>query len=407
MVTSAYDQAAVKSFYHKNNNLLGKYDYVRTLWEEEIIRINTWPFLEKLLARKNKGLRILDLGCGSGDGYELFFGSTKDPAGGEYQRKLNGDLLEEYTGVDINASLLDMGSRLFEGSENIRFMRADFLEELPVRQEPSYDLYLGNFGTFSHCSDEQLIKLFADIGRHGHDGSLIIGDWLGCYAYEWQNYWPTGEELFEDYTLPYTLSYLREANEKNQLEFEVFSLRLMHPRVLDELLCEASRQSGVNFKVLIAFDRSIMVGRHLETGDYFSYPHPLRTQINSLLAPGRCTDLTQLLCFYQPRNGFDTLNIWYANLAEAWNGLVMLTENLLAGKKVEICFKQINSSLGAEKGMLLCNLMKKNKNLGLENFRANIMEPQLAYVLRSIENYSQKALGAGHGLTVVVEVSKS
>ena len=38
--------------------------------------------------------------------------------------------------------------------------------------------------------------------------------------------------------------------------------------------------------------------------------------------------------------------------------------------------------------------------------RANIIEPQLGYALRSLESNMQKGLGCGHGFIVILKVNK-
>ena len=71
---SAYDEAITSGQYRKVTGLTGKYDNVRRLWEDEVMRLFLQPYLERMVDRKRQrgeGLRILDLGCGSGDGYEL------------------------------------------------------------------------------------------------------------------------------------------------------------------------------------------------------------------------------------------------------------------------------------------------------------------------------------------------
>jgi hypothetical protein len=54
---------------------VGKYDNVRRYWEDEITRHFLYPHLRKLKAHSlsllQRRLRIMDLGCGGADGYEL------------------------------------------------------------------------------------------------------------------------------------------------------------------------------------------------------------------------------------------------------------------------------------------------------------------------------------------------
>ncbi|MGP0128494.1 MAG: hypothetical protein ACTMUB_04265 [cyanobacterium endosymbiont of Rhopalodia musculus] len=55
-------------------NLFGKYDNVRTYWEDQLTRIVLRPFLSDLVdnrRKNNQGIRIVDLGCGAGQGYDI------------------------------------------------------------------------------------------------------------------------------------------------------------------------------------------------------------------------------------------------------------------------------------------------------------------------------------------------
>ena len=73
----AYTEAVRSGLYAKQSGLVGKYDNVRRLWEDEITRILLRPHLQRLIQRCRTSLRrirILDLGCGSADGFELLSG---------------------------------------------------------------------------------------------------------------------------------------------------------------------------------------------------------------------------------------------------------------------------------------------------------------------------------------------
>ncbi|RLB36744.1 MAG: class I SAM-dependent methyltransferase, partial [Deltaproteobacteria bacterium] len=75
----AYSQAFNTGRYEKVTGLFGKYDNVRRLWEDQITSIFLRPHLNNLVDYKKKRLerlRILDLGCGAADGYDLIMGVT-------------------------------------------------------------------------------------------------------------------------------------------------------------------------------------------------------------------------------------------------------------------------------------------------------------------------------------------
>lgn len=404
-VQNAYDQASGSGLYQKPSGLHGKYDNVRRFWEDTVTRIHVRPYLERLARGRagNGGLRILDLGCGSGDGYELLFGpvvenGVEGGAGIVFPR----ELLAEYAGVDVNGGLLEQGRSALRGEDRARFLQGDFLRGLPVAGEPAYELYLANYGTLSHCRDSQLVGLLADIAAHARHGSLVIGDWLGCYAYEWQDYWVP--EPLPDYNIPYVISYLYPERERARLQLDAFRLRLMHPEMLRGLVREAGDRAGVNLEVLGMFDRSILVGRHIETGDYHPTPQPLRTLVNSLLEPDRITDLNRLTALYEPKPGFEALNDWFLAFQQIWNGLIRYTQSLLTGQETG-AFDELPAP-AARAAETIRLLVERTRDLELEEVRAGIIEPQLAYALRRLECELQQGMGVGHGLTAVLEVRK-
>src|SRR5690606_24250098 len=69
-----YAETVARGFYGKNvGGLSGKYDNVRAHWEDAMTRVALRPFVRETVAqctRARRGVRILDLGCGAGQGYE-------------------------------------------------------------------------------------------------------------------------------------------------------------------------------------------------------------------------------------------------------------------------------------------------------------------------------------------------
>lgn len=66
-----FDVAAQQGFYGlERGNLKGKKDYVRKFWEDTIIKLTVRDPIEKLLTKRDN-IRIIDLGCGGGEGFDL------------------------------------------------------------------------------------------------------------------------------------------------------------------------------------------------------------------------------------------------------------------------------------------------------------------------------------------------
>ena len=70
----AYTEAVKSGLYAKRSGLVGKYDNVRRYWEDQLTRYTLHIFLAPFVYAKRKALervRVIDLGCGSGEGYEI------------------------------------------------------------------------------------------------------------------------------------------------------------------------------------------------------------------------------------------------------------------------------------------------------------------------------------------------
>lgn len=413
-IRSPYTQALASGRYAKPTGLQGKYDHVRRFWEDELTGFFLQPYLKELVERKRlsgEGLRILDLGCGSGDGLELL---TDIPAPDLDLRGARFRLLREediafYKGVDINEALLAQGEEYFclhPLKERIVLTPGDFCQGLPVAPgEPPYDVYFTSFGTLSHCKDAELKQLLAEIAWHAAEGSLIIGDWLGRYAYEWQTLWT--QEPKPDEVIDYVISYLGPATEGEAQALSSFPLRLISPAEIRKIVAAAGAEAGVELKEACFFDRSLFVGRHMETSQYNPYALPLRGRVNSLFEPQVRTPLEELIISYHPEEGYPELNAFFEKFTFGWNSLVYLTQQALAGEAALLSKEEENYPLEVvAKIKGLQKLIRATGGLTGIDPRASIVEPQLAYALRNLEREYQQGLGAGHGLGAVFIVGR-
>jgi len=405
MVNKCYEQAQNTGLYEKPASLRGKYDNVRRFWEDEITCLFIKPHLEtvrRAAESEERGVRVLDLGCGSGDGYELITSAAdrKANAGIQDHRVLPENVIETYLGIDINPGLLEQGRKAFKKNERVYFQEGSFAGGLPLDEgEKPFDLYLSTYGTFSHCTDSTAVKLLADIADHANAGAIVVADWLGWQSYEWQDLWT--ETLAEDQVMQYVISYLVEADERENTEFEPFDLRLMNKETICSIVERASKQCSKKFRILDIFDRSIFTGRHVETGDYYPRPQPLRRVMNSLLETGRRTELQQAHVDYVPREGFQEANNYFKHLAHCWNSLVQYVSDLLEGKNV---FPPAGPPVLQRAASTMQHLVQATAALDLEDARANIIEPQLAFQLRGLEAQLQQGEGRAHGIVAVLRV---
>lgn len=418
----AYTEAVCSGLYAKNSGLVGKYDNVRRYWEDEITRMFLRPHLQRLLERKQaimQRVRILDLGCGSADGYELLTGVRQRESDLEdvEVNLLTPDVLGYYKGVDLNEDLLVQARGIYGDNPKLEFAQADFLDGLPVVEgEKPYDLYFTSYGTCSHHNDDEtMIELLADIARRVDDYAVIFCDWLGRYSYEWQSLWTN--DLTQKRNMDYVVSYIYEAEEREQRRdnLQHLSLRLVCRQEAENIVAEASRRAGVEIKPLRYFDRSVLIGRHMDTAEYNRHAQPLREAVNSLHEDNVRTDFSTLLFDYAPKPGFEFINDFFEQLQMCWNRLVMYVEELLqlydeSGQH----FSLEPTAIPASYPPVLRNMMQRMRRVvegvgwletGLP--RENVIEPQLGYALRQLVIELQPGLGYGHGLVGVFEIDKA
>lgn len=410
---SAYDEAVKSGQYEKVTGLTGKYDNVRRLWEDEVTRLFLQPFLQRMVDCKKQvvgRLRILDLGCGSGDGYELLMGAKRgDTSLSQHTNvAIEPGLLEFYKGVDLNPALIAQAEAIYGHRDNMVFVEGN-INELNLENDEPYDLCLASYGTLSHNGHEQNIQLLANLARNGHDGTLIIADWLGRYSYEWQILW--NSDLTREQWMDYVISYIYPEEERKYRELSSLNLSLLSRQEVLTIIECARRQSGVKIRLKQLFDRSVLVGRHIDTKDYNPHVQPLRHRVNSLFEPNMRTDLESLLVDYVSSDGFTAVNEFYTRFQESWNTLVGYVITLLshydaakpsARPRIELRHPQALRMTMAEMQRLITATHRSK----MRDVRANIIESALGYALRELEMRLQRGLGCGHGLVAILELEK-
>ena len=417
----AYTEAVKSGLYAKKSGLVGKYDNVRRYWEDEITRTFLRPHLWRLIQRSQsmmRRVRVLDLGCGSADGYELLAGiRQRDSDLNDVEVDLlTPENLGLYKGVDLNEDLLEQARTIYGGNPKMVFEQADFTEGLPLGEnEKPYDLYFASFGTCSHHNDDEtLIHLLSDIAGRVESYCIIVCDWIGRYSYEWQTLWTN--DLAENRNMDYVVSYIydKEEREERRDELQHIYLRLICRQEAEGIVSEASKRAGVEIKPLAFFDRSVFTGRHMDTAEYNLHAQPIRHAVNSLHEANQRTDLGLALVNYVPRAGFDFINDYLELLQMCWNTLVIYVDELLR------TYDETQSELASELPPIpasypkpLREMMERMRKviagvgwLGIGLPRENIIEPQLGYALRHLIMNLQQGRGCGHGLVGIFEVDK-
>lgn len=406
-----YEQAVHNGHYAKDTGgLVGKHDNVRRYWEDELTGLVVRDALERLLLEKKRALErlhILDLGCGSGEGYELLTNIRRRTSGVETANSLlvTPELVGLYLGVDISHAMVEQGRATYAGNGKIAFERGDLRGGLPpvVGRHP-FDLYFSSYGSLSHLKDQELEHLLVEIAQHAGEHALVVVDLLGKFSYEWQDEWDTKER---SHMRDYSMAYLHPDGEAEDQEIEHFPMRYWTQQELEQFLARVSQQSGRSVSLRRSFDRSILVGRHMDTALYNPKAPALRRAVNMLHESNHRTELRDLLFDYHPKPGFDHVNRFFEHIQMAWNLVVSYCIDLLSSDEMDPEHEDVEAFpepvAGAVKtvGKVIDNV----RWMRMGDPRANIIEPQLAYTLRSLEIGLQQGQGYAHGLVGIVEIT--
>ncbi len=350
-------------------------DRVKVEWEE--------PFSEGLCGDviaaigPRPTLRVLDVGCGTGDGLALLSRlSQKHP-------RLVTAL--EYVGLDVDDDMVDTARAVHAGRDDAEFIRGDVREGVPT--DP-FDVYLSCGVPYSHLTTDELnsalVQIFSTIRRNRTYSAVVI-DVLGRYSLEWVRNWEASR-------WPYRMSFFEsdKAASPTQMSFYCSD-------ELGSVVDRAAAKAGCEVTGSAFYDRSVTVGRHTTTGEFNESLPPYRTLVNKLLDPDEVLDPCELL-FY-PELGPAPARVlrFFEHFSSAWNALVL-------------------DALGRRQ-QSIGNRARRRRGLGRQatavdfgviaeptDFEAWVSGPALARELQHLEASMQGGLGAAHSLTAVVLV---
>ncbi len=408
----AYSQAATSGKYDRGQAYYSKYDNVRLFWEDALTRKYIKPSVAARLETckaKGRGLRILDMGCGSGDGFELYMQIPADVSDlrSDTNRLIEYDDIEAYMGVDLNEELLKQNSERWGNDPKMAFHRADLSKGLPdVRDEKPYDIYSTTYGTLSHLKREQTIQLLCDIVQHGENGAVVVCDWLGRFSYEWQDLW--NDDTSGEQWMDYYISYIYPPEKRKEVELSLLKLRLVtKEEITQHVLGPVRDRAGDGLELKGFYDRSIFIGRHIDTGDYNPHARPLRQYVNSLFERSLRTPLKALLTPYHPHEKIRAENEFFQRAFDAWNYVVSQCAAVCYDEPVAPEFEEIDPpTVAIDTVSRFRDLANQLDRFCTDDIRADILEVQLAFLLRELEAAFQQGHGNGHGLIGVFEIRK-
>ncbi len=409
--TEFYESAVSMGFYgREDSGLTGKKDNVRKFWEDVFIKLVTRPFIENR-PNDDKKLRILDLGAGSGEGFELL---THIPSSNPSQSSAKDFVIKKsdielYRGIDISPAMISQGRANYSDYGNVSFSYANLEDGLPaeVLKDRPYDLYFSSYGSLSHLHPESMEKLMEQIFKHGNNGSILLFDIHGKFSPAWPKHWAESKTF-----LPYTMAYLLPGDKRKEEKVEWFNLCYWSPDELKAMLNRAAGKAGVNINILYLLDRSIFVGRHIDTGLLSTKSMQYRYQVNRLLDHGYRGEVEHLKVDLSHLDKYKDINpkVWdrLTDYCHKWNKIIYLLEALMNSqdKKVKDFIENTNIELMSDDLKFITWLYRNADRFPVVDFWASLIGPQIAVILRNIEMSYSEGVGCGHGLICGLEVIK-
>lgn len=325
-------------------------DPVKTMLEEVVTHRVLRDAITRIRREPGRPLRVLDVGCGTGDGLALLTERHGALA------PLTDEHTLDYLGVDIDPDMVDT-ARSLHPRQPAKFAVADMRAEPPAGD---FDLYLSCGVPYSHLPHEDVVEVLTGLMRRiveTRDSAVLVVDVLGRYSVEWTPKWP-------ETRWSYNMSFFEDATETLHDRMSFFDRGS-----LDEVLVEAATRAGARLSGTTFTDRSVLAGRHTATRSFNPAIPPYRTLLNEL-ARGNTDVVPAQLRFEPPAEPAPRqVELFFAAFAERWNRIL---------------------TTAARDGQGLSSAEHAK---------------QLATALFACEQQVQQGLGVGHSLiaTVVVE----
>ncbi|MBV8995208.1 MAG: class I SAM-dependent methyltransferase [Pseudonocardiales bacterium] len=327
-----------------------RHDAVKMQWEEPATR----RLLDDVISHLAQGgtLRVLDIGCGVGDGLTLLRSAPRSR-----HRILVPGILH-YTGLDLNNELLDAARWLHQSDNNARFIHGDVRDGIPDGQ---FDLFLSCGVPYSHLTTAELNPVLHNLftaARTAPRPVAIIVDVLGRYSIEWTTHW-------DDQRWPYRMSFFSSGKPATSIDMTCYS-----GAELRTTMSTAAAQVGCPLSGIDCYDRSIMVGRHTTTEEFTPNLRPYRRLVNDLVNPSVEVDYNDLLFDVSIPDAPPPITQFFRSFSHSWNMLVTQVRDL-------------------------------SHTASNRDHVANVLQPMLAHGLERLEATTQQGLGVGHSLTAV------
>jgi SAM-dependent methyltransferase len=310
-------------------------------------------------------------------------------------------------GLDISPAMIDQGRKNYAGCATVRFEEADLGDGFPLGEEAPFDIYFSSYSSLSHITDEELAALTCQILQHVRGRAYLVYDLLGRFSPEWPQYWREDARA----RLPYNMAYLLGPEERTPERVENFPVTYWSAAELEALVAAAARATGRRAAVAVRKDRSILIGRHMDTGLLNDHPLAVRRAVNCLFERDYRGDVAHLgmdLAFLDAYR--DVHPEAYARIRQYhsdWMTVVGVYAALAASDNATVkrLIEEARPDLSDELKMLAW-IFRNAARFPAVDFWGSVMGPQVACVLRNLEYGLPPALGCGHGLLAVVEIKE-
>jgi SAM-dependent methyltransferase len=309
--------------------------------------------VRKLQLRGGQPLRVLDLGCGIGDGFDLL----TEAHGG--MSPASGGHPVDYVGLDADADMIATAKSVHT-DHGVSFHVGDMRGQLP---DQDFDLYLSCGVPYSHLTVEECEDVIAEIMTRVAETrrrAALVVDVLGRFSIEWVPKW--GETRWD-----YAMTFFEDTSERLEQPMTFFDRAS-----LEDVIMAASARAGIWPVDVLFNDRSILTGRHTTTKAFNSSIPPYRTLVNDLGRGSLDVTLADLR-FDPPVHGAPSGILAFFEIFSArWNMAVGQAQRDRDGRPV----REVDATA-------------------------------LASALMQCERQEQRGLGVGHSLTATVVIDAS
>lgn len=375
-----------------------RYDPVKVRWEDKICQDHYRKMVNRLIEGGEK-LRILDFGCGIGYGYYLLSNilDKNAPIDANDCKLLDEDDIAYYVGLDLNPDMVEIARDMYKDDERVTVLQCDFLrDDYPERP---FNIYFSSGVPFSHLKDDEFNSLLEKIFKHIKSferSAFLVVDVLGRYSIEWQSLWQDPSWHI------YNMSFFCDGNEAESVYMKFWG------KELNSFVIEAAEGAGVKAECFDTFDRSIFIGRHIDTSCFNPNLKKMRAMVNKLFYPLQWAPLPDMFMDYTYEGAPENVRVYYERITYYWNYALATACSYLDiptpdwFEVDEVC--TIPESLKSDLERL-CQLTKdKEVYEHIDDFRADVFEPSVGYILCNIERDCSEGFGAAHTLISIFEV---